>query len=101
MSDILSEPGLLIMAIGLGVSLLFILFAFGDDSKGKQSKRVDRLRQRGHSMVAAEALQLRRDSGDQRALDQFLNRFVPRPELMRQRLQRTGRSISLGSYSIV
>jgi tight adherence protein B len=98
MSEIFNEPTLLVIAVGLGLSLLCLLFAFGDDGKGKRGKRVDRLRQRGQNVIS-EALTLRRDANDRRALDLLINRLLPRPELMRQRLQRTGRSINLGSYA--
>jgi tight adherence protein B len=94
------DPKLVLIAVGLGITLLCLMFAFGDGGSRKQAQRIARMRQRGQGPTI-EALQLRRDQGDKRALDQLVRRFMPRPELLRQRLQRTGRSISLGTYAIV
>ncbi len=95
MSDI--EPGLIVVAIGIGIAVLCLMLAFGDDNKRQQAKRVDRLRQRGQT--STEVLQLRRDAGEERLLDMLMARFLPRPELMSERLRRTGRQISLGGYA--
>jgi tight adherence protein B len=97
MSGLLEDPMLLFLGVGLGVSLLFLFFAFGDSGDGKQAKRVERLKTRGQ-LTTGDALQLRRDQGDRGKIDQIVRRILPRPELLRERLQRTGRSISLGAY---
>ncbi len=89
----------IILGAGVGIVLLSLFFAFGDDKNKKQTKRVDRLKARGQGPVA-EALQLRRETGDRRKLDQLVLRFMPRPELLRERLRRTGRPINLGTYGI-
>jgi len=99
MSAILEDPMLLFLGLGLGVSLLFLFFAFGDSGDNKQAKRVERLKTRG-KLATTDALQLRRDQGDRSKIDQIVRRILPRPELLRERLQRTGRSISLGAYGI-
>jgi tight adherence protein B len=99
MSAILEDPMLLFLGLGLGVSLLFLFFAFGDSGDNKQAKRVERLKTRGQ-LATTDALQLRRDQGDRSKIDQIVRRILPRPELLRERLQRTGRSISLGAYGI-
>ncbi len=99
MSALFEDPMLLMLALGLGVSLLCLFFAFGDNENAKQAKRVERLKTRGQS-VGSEALQLRRDQGDRGTLDQMVRRLLPRPELLRERLQRTGFSISLGAYGM-
>jgi tight adherence protein B len=99
MSELFDDPILVIVAIGVFVVLLCLFFAFGDDKGGQQAKRVDRLKSRGQISVA-EALQLRRRDGDKGRLSQILLRSLPRPELLRERLHRTGRSISLGAYGI-
>jgi tight adherence protein B len=97
MSVFLDDPMLLFLALGLGVSLLCLFFAFGDNKETKQAKRVERLKTRGQQMTR-DALQLRRDQGDRGRVDQIVRRLLPRPELLRERLQRTGKSISLGAY---
>ena len=99
MSGFLGDPTSLLLGAGVGVFLLCLLFAFGDDKDKKQAKRVDRLKARGHR-PAAETLQLRRETGDRRKIDQLVLRFMPRPDMLRERLRRTGRPISLGAYGI-
>ena len=99
MNRLFDDPRLLLMAIGLGMSLLCLFFAFGDNPKEKQAKRLERLRKRGQD-AALEALQLRRDAGDRTRFDQMVRRMMPRPELLRERLYRTGYDISLGAYGV-
>jgi tight adherence protein B len=99
MNGLLGDPLPLLLGAGVGIVLLCLFFAFGDDSGKKQAKRVDRLKSRGQR-PGTEALQLRRETGDRRKIDQIVLRFMPRPELLRERLRRTGRPISLGAYGI-
>jgi tight adherence protein B len=99
MSALVEDPILIVVAVGIGISLLCLLFAFGDDKNSKQAKRVDRLKART-AIPTSETLQLRRESGDRGKIDQLVLRYLPKPELLRERLQRTGRSISLGAYAI-
>jgi tight adherence protein B len=99
MSGLLGDPQPLVLGAGVGIVLLCLLFAFGDDQNKKQAKRVSRLKSRGQRPVG-DALQLRRETGDRRKIDQLVLRFLPRPELLRERLRRTGRPISLGAYGI-
>ncbi len=101
MSGLLNDPFLLMLGVGIGIVLLCLFFAFADDSKKKQAKRVDRLRTRGQGTPAGEELQLRKGGGDRKKLDQMVRRFVPKPDMLRQRLYRTGRTISLGTFGII
>jgi len=100
MSGLFSDPRLIVVGLGVGVALLCLFLAFGDDKAKKQAKRVDRLKSRGMGATIAEALQLRRRSDDKGKLSQLVMRYMPRPELLRERLHRTGRSISLGAYGV-
>jgi tight adherence protein B len=100
MSDLLADPQLLIVAAIAGGGLLALLFAF-DKGGGKQAKRVERVRTRRQDPSrATERLQLRRENGDRQRFEMMMRRFVPQPELLRQRLRRTGRSIGIGSYVV-
>ena len=100
MSGLSVDPMVIVIALGVGVALLCLLLAFGDDSKKKQARRVDRLKSRGRGVPLGEALQLRRETGDGGKISQLVLRYLPRPELLRERLHRTGRSISLGAYGV-
>jgi tight adherence protein B len=99
MSGLFDDPILIIVAICVFVVLVSLFFAFGDNKGEQQAKRVDRLKSRGQ-ISPAETLQLRRDSLDKRKLDQLILQYMPRPELLRERLHRTGKSISLGAYAM-
>jgi tight adherence protein B len=97
----MTDPIVLMMGGGVLVVLLCVFFAFADGGNKKRAKRVDRLRTRGQEGIpGTEELKLRKDDGDRRKLDQMVRRFVPKPDMLRQRLQRTGRSISLGAFGI-
>jgi tight adherence protein B len=91
---------LLVLAGGVFVAVIALLFAFGDDNGGKIVKRATRMRNRLHRVVTSADLQLRRELGDKGALDRFVRRLTPQPEMLRQRLRRTGRDIGLGAYGV-
>jgi tight adherence protein B len=99
MSDLFGDPLVLMVGGGVLVILVCLVFAFGD-GKGEQAKRVDKLKQRGQ-LTPSEQLQLRRQTGDRSSLDQLVLKLMPRPELLRERLHRTGRPIGLGTYGII
>jgi tight adherence protein B len=99
MSDLFDDPILIIVALCMFAVIVCLFFAFGDDRSTPQAKRVDRLKSRGQVSVA-EALQLRRHDSDKGKLSQLVLRYLPRPELLRERLHRTGKSISIGAYGV-
>jgi tight adherence protein B len=100
MSDLLADPQLLLVAAIAGGGLLALLFAF-DKGGGKQAQRVERVRTRRQGPSrATDGLQLRRENGDRRPFEMMMRRFVPQPELLRQRLRRTGRPIGIGGYVV-
>jgi tight adherence protein B len=100
MTGLFADPMLIVLAVGIGIALLCMFLAFGDEKGQKEAKRVDRLKSRGQGGPSAIALQLRRATGDKGHISQLVLRYLPRPELLRERLHRTGRSISLGAYGI-
>jgi tight adherence protein B len=89
---------LLIIAAGMFVGVFILLFALADDEGGKVVRRAGRLRRRLHHVVTGSDLQLRREFGDKGALDRLVRRLTPQPDMLRQRLTRTGYSIGLGAY---
>jgi tight adherence protein B len=100
MIELLSQPVVLIAIFGVGVALVLLFFAFGDESQRKQAKRVDRLRTRGQEATDPN-LQLRKDSGNKKKLDVMVRRMMPKPDEFRQKLYRTGKPITLGTYGII
>jgi tight adherence protein B len=100
MIEVLSQPVVLIAVVGVGIALVLLFFAFSDDSQRKQAKRVDRLRTRGQEPTNPD-LQLRKDGGNKKALDQMVRRVMPKPDEFRLKLYRTGKQITLGTYGII
>ena len=92
---------ILILAIGVFAALALLMLAFSGPGGGKgMSKRLEAVRER-HSnsqevmaQVQMKRILQRRDSD----MDKLVKRFVPNPALLRQRLERTGKNWTLGSY---
>jgi tight adherence protein B len=94
----------LLLALSAALSLGLLALAFSGPSAGKaKSRRMDSLKAR-HGGVGEGAAQahMRRALTTQRdtKLDSVATRFLPKPELLRQRLSRTGRSWTLGQYGM-
>jgi tight adherence protein B len=93
----------IILALGLIGTLALGYFAFSGPSTSKaQLRRLESLRER-HSKsneVAAQA-QLKRilQNRTQTTMDGLAQRFIPKPALLRRRLQQTGRTWTLGQYA--
>jgi tight adherence protein B len=98
MIDLLNGPMLFAIGLAAGSVVFCTLLAFSDGSTGALTKRVTRVaaRTRGEAPVAALNLRRAADGG----LDTLIRRFLPRPELLRERLRRTGKSITIGKYAI-
>ncbi len=99
MSGLSDDSVLLLLALGVGLSLLLLTFALSDGGRKKQLQRIERVRAR-MAGATTPAPMLRRDAEDHHALDKLLRRLIPQPDLLRQRLARTGRNIGLGTYCL-
>ncbi len=97
----MSTGQLIFIVLGVFVTLVMMVFAFAGPSTGRaQTRRLDIIRER-HQPGAAIAIetQLRKISAKRgSSFDGFAQRFVPNPALMRQRLDRTGKTWTLGQY---
>ncbi len=93
----------LLLAFSAAMSLGLLALAFSGPSTAKaKSRRMDSFKAR-HSGVGEGAVQAHmRRALTQRdtKLDSYATRFLPKPELLRQRLAQTGRSWTLGQYSV-
>jgi tight adherence protein B len=93
----------LLLIAGLFGTMLLAVFAFSGPSIGKaQNRRLESVRER-HSKsheVAAQA-QLKRilQNRAETRMDGLAQRFLPKPALLRRRLQQTGKSWTLGQYA--
>ncbi|HEX8468294.1 MAG TPA: type II secretion system F family protein [Allosphingosinicella sp.] len=100
----LSFP-ILMLGGGVLVVLVLMVFAMGGPNVSKvQNRRLESVRER-HSKsneVAAQA-QLKRilQSRTQTKMDGLAQRLIPKPALLRRRLQQTGRSWTLAQYGLV
>jgi tight adherence protein B len=95
---------LLWLLLGGGVATLALaFFAFSGPSASKALKRrVEAVKERHGEMagVIAQA-QIRKMFAERDSkLEGFASRLVPKPALLRQRLEQTGRNISLGKYAL-
>jgi tight adherence protein B len=95
---------LYLLLIG-GVGVLGLLFlAFSGPSAGKALKRrMESVKERHGEMSGAIAqAQVRKmfDQNDSR-LEGYASSLIPRPALLRKRLEMTGRDISLGKYAMI
>lgn len=99
-------PGfsMLILVGGSLVTLLLVVAAFSGPSLSRaQAKRLESVRERHSrsSEVAAQAQMKRIFAARQTRADSFAQRFIPNPALLRQRLEQTGHSWTLGRYAMV
>jgi tight adherence protein B len=90
-----------VLAAAMGLTVLALAFAFGGE---ESSKRVQRVRARARGEGSDDQVQeaiLRLDAKRNSGLDSMVLSLLPRPELLRLRLLRTGWSLSLGGYAMI
>jgi tight adherence protein B len=98
-------PGfsIMLMAAGLMGTLVLIMAAFAGPSTAKAlAKRLESVRERhSRSIDAVAQSQLKRIYAQrQNRMEGLAQRLIPKPALLRRRLERTGRSWTLGQYAI-
>ena len=95
------------IVIVAAIAALFLVAAVGliigrlTDHQGKRlQRRLDRIGGRRTRPLSADAVNLRLNETNSAipALDRAIKRYMPQPKLLRIRLERTGRRISLGEY---
>jgi len=91
-----------VLAGVLGLAVFAIAFAIGGDESG--GKRVQKVRNRARGAdkeeKAAEMI-LRLDPKRNSGFEVMMRRLLPHPELLRERLRRTGWSLGLGGFAII
>ena len=97
----------LIVAGLTGIVVLLLMSTMVEAGASKQAKRrILRVQSRTTQQSADAAiagipsLKLDNNSTSLANLDALVKRFLPRPELLRKRLRRTGYSVSLGAYAL-
>src|SRR4249919_1498658 len=88
-----------------GVGALFLAFmAFRGPSASKNLKRrMELVRERHGDQIAGNAqAQIRKLFAERTSrLEGYASTLIPKPALLRQRLEQTGKDISLGKYAII
>lgn len=91
-----------IFAMALCVVVMGVLLL--GDGPAQVDRRIDKIReqqQRRQTALEAGAQNVRRERSNDSSLaflDHIIKRFLPRPDMLRQRLVQTGRRISIGEY---
>jgi tight adherence protein B len=94
----------LLMAFSGCVSLGLLVFAFSGPSAGKaKSRRIDSLKARhsGNGDGLAQVQMRRALTQRDTKLDGYASRFLPKPDMLRTRLSKTGKDWTLGKYFMV
>ena len=99
----MSGYSLVLLAAGLFGTLALLVIGFSGPSTGRlQAKRLDKVRER-HSKsteIAAQAQLKRIFENRANRTEGFIQRFIPRPALLRLRLEQTGRTWTLNQYAL-
>lgn len=99
----MSDASFLLLFVGLSLTMGLGVFAFaGDGSAKKASRRLEAVRERhsGSRDVLARAQMKRLIAQRDNKLDNMVTQFIPRPAELRARLERTGKSWTLGHYAL-
>jgi len=91
---------------GAGLTVILIMAAAFGSNRGAErrvKRRIDNVRERqlGTAVEAAASMKLSEAGSSIPGLDQALNRWLPRREILRERLVRTGRSFTVAQYVLV
>lgn len=103
MNELLRDPIVLVAGAGILVLLFVVLLmsVMGEGAKNRRKvkERMKTLGARGKKSAASDdpAASLRREEG-KTALDNLARRILPNPDIMRARLEATGKPISIGQY---
>lgn len=95
---------LLLMGLGLIGTLVMLAVAFSGPNASKATKRRLELIRERHSegtLAASANAQIRKLFANRNSrVETWASTLIPKPALMRQRLERTGRPITLGQYGL-
>lgn len=95
------EIAIVLAALMMAGVLVLIFYVATDTGRRRQEQRVTGMRDRAMGTAIAveqlaQASAVKRETDT--TLDTLVKRFMPKPDQLRLRLQRTGRAISIGQY---
>jgi len=94
----------IILSIMMMTMFLFVLLYFATDARARRrERRITELRERtiiatGGIELEGAASAVRREN--ESSLDALVKRFLPKPDILRLRLKRTGRKITIGKFGV-
>jgi tight adherence protein B len=94
----------LLLAFSAALSLGLVGFAFAGPSASKAKlRRIDAMKARhiGGSEGAVQVQMRRILANRETRLDSYFTRFMPKPDMLRKRLERTGKTWTLGRFGMV
>ncbi len=93
---------LLVLAVPLAGALYYFLLSPAARNKRKMREKMKAISAKERKLKEAESreMTLRRDE-ERTALDRLARRILPRPEVLRTRLEATGKKITIGKYLLV
>lgn len=100
------SPEFIVFALFIATVVAGLVYVFALSpkarSKRKMKEKMKALSDKEKRLKAAESrdVSLRRDEG-RTALDKLARRILPRPEILRNRLNATGKNISIGKYLLI
>jgi tight adherence protein B len=88
---------------GVGALFLALMAMSGPSSSKSVKRRIELIKERHGDAIAGNAqAQIRKLFADRaNKLEGYASTLIPRPALMRKRLEQTGRNITLGRYAVV
>jgi tight adherence protein B len=92
-----------ICAIGVALTFGLVAWAVSDSAAGRRfDRRVNAMRDRAQGVLPSEEAATRSLSRQRKAstIDRLARTWLPRRDLLAARLARTGRTISIGQYSV-
>jgi len=90
---------LLAVAAGAATAVYFLFLSPAARNKRKMRERMKSISEKERKLKEVESreMSLRREE-DRTALDKLARRILPRPEILRSRLDATGKNLSIGKY---
>ena len=93
----------LLMIGGVGAVLLAFMAVRGPSASKNLKRRVELIKERHGDVIAGNAqAQIRKLFADRaNKIESYASTLIPKPALLRKRLEQTGKDISLGKYAMV
>jgi tight adherence protein B len=97
------EIGIILSVLVMTMLLFFVVYFATDARTRRRDRRITELRERtlsatGSGELESSASAVRRENDS--SLDSMVKRFLPKPDLLRLRLKRTGRNITIGKFGV-